>query len=1659
MGLGDILSGAADWIQRVANPLYAAQKAAVDPSVQAKVQQLNAADQHPSFFKQAAIGAYVGGGDVIGEAMKPVGYAVSNTVGRLPGAQFLLDLPSRSFDTLFITAAHASAAGYKETGNTNATDWGQFFNRDAWDRAWSSWGTAQHVSAGQIFATRAFSAHDKRLTYGLDPLDQANAKAIQEHAKDTWYGSIAGGAADLTFSMMMPGAGVATGVVKSARAANVIRSAEHADQVASHLASLGKPEDASHSVLLDVLKQGNASPDSLVSRMQKTARKTDGMDRSQLMDFLTPMMERSSDAAKADVANVWAEANKLEDPVLRDQVKINALLAAQGSKTARQAVIDDAPLLAVSLDRMTGAPKQVALAHDLFNARLTDETTVSQLLDQHYGTAADYAEHDALRQALLKAEADAKAARELRAETLAAKPTVKNFDAQRLSEVRANSAATVRDLRQQVQDARAEYKNSQRWASAAYKKGEITDVADFHANLGDKRQRVLDLQQQLDQARSDHNLFHTTPLPGFEELGSWRQDMADARSLVDQTRMQRDWEQAILRQHRGLIAKKRAERLAFAPGLNAANDLLNSIFNLGDESIATGRVAPTSLDAMKTYFRNKVGEEHYLATGDGNRLIRAVMQPTRAARIALSPQARGQISLVEVDLGRRQLADAMARSKVFSPDEIRSTSNELIATGRHARQDVVSRVQEDMLTRIAVKHFDKMAPEDALRYAKELTGTTLRAFGDGNAYTIRHLGEQAGQGRIMVPGVDDEVNAFDEATLRSDLADHAPMLDPQTFDHLLAAHHHNIRSWTRDTVNGAVRLNDMLISVWKHGALLRPGLAVRASLDTELRSLAMMSTGEALMGAINGAAHILNNAKARVTERIWLHGADPGSAGVKLLSADLVPVRVKGASGATYTFQLSRDAAEREANIMAASKGGTIASSLHPSVQQRLGKFRVDRTAWDRYKPESAHWETSYMEHANKLMASPSGRWLMDHQHLSEGADVGHLLEQLKASPDVRSEYRQVAQPKGLTTDQFAAGVFKETSAMFPTPEVTKAALDRRLNIKYLKEQFPIEARFEVPGPHLSAITKEIPGKALVDSMYRLFLDKPDMWLSRNPTMAAIYRRNVQREVKDVLSRMPEGSVLTGEQLKLIDKRARTTAISDVRRTFFDTTRWTGAHRALSRISPFFGAWEDAMMSWGRLIWDDPRRLVRLQAAYNAAGTINPYLSHPLLLDQNGNPVQRGQDAQSTFIAVPFKVAGAQMRIRREALNSIAQGDVWWLPGFGPQATLATTTLLGKAIPHDVALDIVGTDNPVGKQLLRSMYLDGEVPKSDLGSLTRSVLPGYMRITVTDIFGDNLTRNVMVGFNQRVADAQKRGEKVDDAKMRQFFGEAKKAAQVAAIVRLASTSGLGLSGTATVDGQFYVERMHEIQGMKPADLKALGYNSPEEYFNHLYPDAADLNWRLSKNETGISATVDAQKSSVRLGGLLAKYPKDVGWMVLGASNVGGEFSRTAYNQQVSDGDRTIPSYKDMQQQTQAAVGWKRYQNMVQLLADAQKQYGLNTAQTSAIKSAIQQYIAKDNSAWWTDFNSRTEKFPILLNQAEKMSADPRLAGRSDFVAFRDYMQARQEVLDHFGRRSLAGTSVEAQQARAVAKALGEQLAARDFGFQQMWQRFLSSEVD
>ena len=1013
----------------------------------------------------------------------------------------------------------------------------------------------------------------------------------------------------------------------------------------------------------------------------------------------------------------------------------------------------------------------------------------------------------------------------------------------------------------------------------------------------------------------------------------------------------------------------------------------------------------------------------------------------------------------------------------------------------------MGRVQEQMAERIVKDEAPHLSEADV----KKAVQSVARGLGQNRAYLTKAL-DDAGDGAWAsvreFPDVDssDAVHMVDAAYLRSHLAETASFADPvmlrkaiKDYDSAGSLAHMAARS----AINGL----DLTLGAWKMAQLLRPGLMVRNALDSNVRAFALMGTMPTMLQAATGTKNLLRNSgmragdwvtvrKAKVPALQKIGAQDPSGVARQMLNEVTVKHKGQELSGSLYDLT---DKGELSAVSLAMARSA-MTKGMSPSqgllhAGDRAGvKFTRNSQSWDMYKSTSKEWARAYADHAKVLLASPTAREVisLDTRAGIENISLQQLTRALFSKPEVRDEYAKLRANHNMTQDEFIQQTIRETDTMFPEPGMAEDMLAGKFSGSsgkhWIESHFPKDQRFDVPGEESIFRGGANFARVALDSIFKVLQDEPDFIMARHPVAFHAFQTQFKKEAQaliDSRTAQARDAVITDADLAKIQARARTHAISTVRDYMYDATRQTGvsATATLHRVMPFFAPFQDTMRAYSRLIYDDPNRLFKMAGLYNAPFNASMWTADPIIVDQYGNALSRSErdvkGGASVLINGEWstnsqgrKQGKGGLALRASSFNTILQGDVPWLPGWGPAIQLPIQAALNN--DKELALHLSESDNPAVQTLMKSLFADGEVPQADSSALWKTAVPSWLRRFVDAKDGITYGRNVGYLMNSKYMEAQAKGLPFDQ---KRALEESQSEATSAAFTQLVSQFGFGISGDAQVQGKFYVQKMHEFQALAtaPADgsaspLKQLyGTDDPTAVFAQQFPEAKDLSWSFTKNETGVSATVSAQNSALQLKGLIDENP-DFGWFIVGGDNVGGDFSQTAYNQQRQDTYGATQKGRkqldpgEIAQKVRVSQGWAEFTKWATQLSMAQQSYGLSSADVADIKRAIVDQIGQTNPDWYGEFNDRTNKVQDFYQRADLLANDSRLGQRQDIAMYATYRQAQNEVLAAAGLKSFAGSSLKAETAREVMYKVGSDMAAQNIGFQQMWDRVLSFDV-
>jgi hypothetical protein len=812
-----------------------------------------------------------------------------------------------------------------------------------------------------------------------------------------------------------------------------------------------------------------------------------------------------------------------------------------------------------------------------------------------------------------------------------------------------------------------------------------------------------------------------------------------------------------------------------------------------------------------------------------------------------------------------------------------------------------------------------------------------------------------------------------------------------------------------------------------------------------------------------------------------------------------------------YKFALVKSNMDYDVVKAEAQGGGTASDMYLGQMSQDLKRMRVDANhGSDHVAPDDAHWAEKHAATANVLRSSPTARkLLMEREALTvpERTDEA-VVQSYLTDPKVVAEYRGLSLPRDVEGQTVEGKVGKvrtmvrgehlgdegmkswlsqlNDSVRSMTP--TQAAYDLLVGAKDVTPEMSNAAirggaRFPIFGPD---VFRDV-GPSLIEKFYKYTLNVPDVYLARVPMVNGLYRANVRELVPRYIDRATsEGrTVLSDKELEQIHQLGMQGALNDTRRDMYDVHRNVGIHGVAGMISPFFAPWEDAMTSWGRLMYDNPAVAGKLMR-YSQIGDM-----FHVTTDSNGKPTQAwdGTGMQDKYINIPLHGIGGLESLRANvgSFNSIQQGNVPFSPGVGPLVQLGSTALVGWGLtkmggPGAWLWKQINEhpDNIVNKTFLPQ----GGVPKADWNSLIGSPLPSYMRKLSDAIFGDSPlsfgnvysnafgTRygNLITQF--RTDNGGRDPSKVELVAMQ---GQADSGARAAALASASMSFGIGISGNAAPEGQLYVDKMHALNAMTPA-LAAQGL-TPGGVFATMYPNASRLNWSFSVNDGHLQATVNATSNYYKNRTLMDANP-DSAWWIAGADNIlanlgdpdqaGKTFSQSAYNQQMTAGLRRRYNKTELIQQQDIAMGYGQKANFDSAMALYMRDNGIkslsskNAGQLGVLKNEFIAQLGQQFPAWEVDQstmdrNRRERQITQIQGMVE--NPPPTLRDRPDVATTAKYLFARQALADNAKLQGVTAWQTSAGQLanRYSLWQYGQSLAAGDIVFQQAWSRLFESE--
>ena len=545
------------------------------------------------------------------------------------------------------------------------------------------------------------------------------------------------------------------------------------------------------------------------------------------------------------------------------------------------------------------------------------------------------------------------------------------------------------------------------------------------------------------------------------------------------------------------------------------------------------------------------------------------------------------------------------------------------------------------------------------------------------------------------------------------------------------------------------------------------------------------------------------------------------------------------------------------------------------------------------------------------------------------------------------------------------------------------------------------------------------------DKFYKSFGEMPESNLVRHPMFVDLYRKRMDSTIRNAIDTYP-GDTIPPEYIRKLEFNARQWARAELRRSLYDTSERVDAAYTMRYAFPFFGAFTDVIEKWGRIVVNDPSVFGKLQTVYNSPDRVG------LTEERDGK----------TYINVPgewvkrgsFGLVDRPLAIPKTSLDLLFQGNAWWNPGAGWFVQIGASQLI-KAIPDLERTNLMKTILPYGP----TGTSPGEFTK-DLFVQNQALRKAWARFDENDPTRRNLTVLIAMEENHKFDNGLRSSQPTPteiDNKVKRILA-----------LEVAARAVLPFATNLRPPYQFYIDEFQRLREEDPQTASEKFYDAyGEEYFQ--------FSTSLSKNNTGIAATIEAEKRSRQLSDLIAKNP-EYGWFVVGDVNA-GEFSPSVYQSQrdtpVAPG--STKKFRESQDPyeavaaTQAEKGWITYNKGIDIIEAERIGRGLpnlNVADAADLKERKERFIEEleqENPAW-AEVRGKinTKKVINFLKFANEVINDPRTKGRNDMAGMSDYLEGREYLRQLLAER-------DSKSINAVANA----------DLKEMWDTFTSELLD
>lgn len=720
---------------------------------------------------------------------------------------------------------------------------------------------------------------------------------------------------------------------------------------------------------------------------------------------------------------------------------------------------------------------------------------------------------------------------------------------------------------------------------------------------------------------------------------------------------------------------------------------------------------------------------------------------------------------------------------------------------------------------------------------------------------------------------------------------------------------------------------------------------------------------------------------------------------------------------------------------------GQVTDDMFQELHRTNKEFMELTGDWVAIRGTEPNWEESYLRAVNRQIRNSKMAPILLQPDKSAEQIVDELEMFLLRNPDGRKLMRDLGM--GRDARGLAEANVQNVQHLFNgAPELMEIAAKRSITADDIKGTiFGRDAllRPDVNGAQVGNATgMSVPVmlyRNMLKNFYEYVGEAPERVLVNHPMFVDMYRKRMKALVENAIDTYP-GDEIPASLLRKLENQSRQWARAELRRTVYDTSESIEAAKYMRYIFPFFRSFADTAQKWSRIVLNDPSAAAALNIAYNAP-------------DRLGMTEERDG---VTYINVPgewvkkFKIFGERpLQIPKTSLNLIFSGNSWWNPGAGWFVQVPLAKVM-KNVPELERNALVKEILPFGA---------GGTGFSDV-FIQSPAARRVIRMFDTDSpERNNMTVLVMAEENFKFESGERATRPTPD----EVEDRVKRMLAMEAAARLV----LPFATNTRSPYQFYIDEFHRFREEDQA-------TASERFYTTYGDDYYLFTTSLSKNNTGIAATIDADREARRLKDLIAANP-EYGWFIIGDKN-GGEFSPTVYQRQreltIQAGGKT--KYRESQDpyeaiaETQVEKGWIIYNKGMDILNAELIARGLKSFQSkdaedlNARKKQFEADLEAENPEW-SKVRKKVDggKVENFLGLAAKMLKDDRVNKRQDMQTMSVYFQGRDFIIDQLAMRGGTLNSPQNADLRERWDGFVTDLIDQDVTFNRIYTRILEKD--